>query len=47
MDMSSISAFSSLVGESVVVVGGGFGGLSMACYLVDASADVTLLGKNE
>jgi phytoene desaturase len=33
--------------RSVVVVGGGFGGLSTACYLADAGADVTLLEKNE
>ena len=36
----------SLAGESVVVIGGGFGGLSTACYLADAGADVTLLEKN-
>jgi phytoene desaturase len=36
-----------LAGQSVVVVGGGFGGLSTACYLADAGADVTLLEKNE
>ncbi len=29
------------------MVGGGFGGLSTACYLADAGADVTLLEKNE
>ena len=33
--------------ESVVVVGGGFGGLSAACHLADAGFDVTLLEKNE
>ncbi|QZX99991.1 phytoene desaturase family protein [Halobaculum rubrum] len=38
---------SSLAGEDVVVIGGGFGGLSTACYLADAGADVTLLEKNE
>ncbi|MXR41344.1 phytoene desaturase [Halobaculum sp. WSA2] len=38
---------SSLSGEDVVVIGGGFGGLSTACYLADAGADVTLLEKNE
>ena len=32
---------------SVVVVGGGFGGLSAACHLADAGYDVTLLEKNE
>ncbi|PSQ63553.1 MAG: phytoene desaturase [Halobacteriales archaeon SW_8_66_22] len=34
-------------GCPVVVVGGGFGGLSAACYLADAGADVRLLEKNE
>jgi len=38
---------SALADRSVVVVGGGFGGLSSACYLADAGADVTLLEKNE
>ncbi len=33
--------------ESVIVIGGGFGGLSTACYLADAGADVTLVEKNE
>ncbi|GGL51018.1 phytoene desaturase family protein [Halocalculus aciditolerans] len=37
----------SLAGTDVAVVGGGFGGLSAACYLADAGADVTLLEKNE
>jgi len=36
----------SLSDQSVVVVGGGIGGLSAACYLADAGADVTLLEKN-
>ena len=36
-----------LEGESVVVIGGGFGGLSTACYLAAAGADVTVLEKNE
>ena len=34
-------------GTSVVVVGGGFGGLSAACYLADAGADVTIVEKND
>ncbi|PSQ37739.1 phytoene desaturase, partial [Halobacteriales archaeon SW_10_66_29] len=38
---------SDLDGTQVVVVGGGFGGLSAACYLADAGADVRLLEKNE
>jgi len=33
--------------ESIVVIGGGFGGLSTACYLADAGADVTLVEKND
>ncbi|AXR82852.1 phytoene desaturase family protein [Natrarchaeobaculum sulfurireducens] len=37
----------SLAGESVVVIGGGIGGLSTACYLADAGADVTVVEKNE
>lgn len=32
---------------SVVVVGGGVGGLSTACYLANAGTDVTLVEKNE
>ena len=48
--MDSLSAGSQsepLAGRSVAVVGGGFGGLSAACYLADAGADVTVLEKNE
>ncbi|WP_049927406.1 phytoene desaturase family protein [Halopiger goleimassiliensis] len=37
----------SLSGESVVVIGSGFGGLSTACYLADAGADVRVLEQNE
>jgi len=36
-----------LGGQSVVVVGGGFGGLSAACYLARDGADVRLLEKND
>jgi phytoene desaturase len=36
-----------LSGTDVAVVGGGVGGLSAACYLADAGADVTVLEKNE
>jgi phytoene desaturase len=36
-----------LDGERIAVIGGGFGGLSTACYLADAGADVTVLEKNE
>src|SRR6056297_2138126 len=36
-----------LADRSVVVVGSGFGGLSTACYLADAGADVTVVEKNE
>lgn len=36
-----------LAGRSVAIIGGGFGGLSAACYLADAGADVTVLEKNE
>jgi phytoene desaturase len=45
--MNSVSDLSAVEGASVVVVGGGFGGLSTACYLADAGADVTLLEKND
>ncbi len=37
----------SLAGERVVVIGGGIGGLSSACYLADAGADVHVIEKNE
>ena len=33
--------------ESVVVIGGGVGGLSSACYLAEAGLDVTVVEKNE
>jgi phytoene desaturase len=33
--------------STVTVVGGGFGGLSAACYLADAGADVQLVEKND
>jgi phytoene desaturase len=38
---------SALSDESVVVVGGGIGGLSAACYLADTGAEVTLVEKND
>ncbi|GAB3022621.1 phytoene desaturase family protein [Natronobiforma cellulositropha] len=37
----------SLADASVVVIGAGVGGLSTACYLADAGADVRVLEKNE
>ncbi|WP_137288928.1 phytoene desaturase family protein [Natronorubrum halophilum] len=37
----------SLAGESVVVIGAGVGGLSTACYLADAGADVRVIEQNE
>ncbi len=33
--------------RTVAIVGGGFGGLSTACYLADAGYDVTVLEKND
>ena len=45
--MDAAPDIDTVAGESVVVIGGGFGGLSTACYLADAGADVTLLEKNE
>ncbi len=45
--MNEAPEMDAVAGESVVVIGGGFGGLSTACYLADAGADVTLLEKNE
>ena len=36
-----------LAGESIAVVGAGFGGLSAASYLAGAGADVTLFERNE
>jgi len=38
---------SDVSGDEVVVVGGGFGGLSAACYLADAGAEVRVVEKNE
>jgi len=38
---------SAVAGGDVVVIGGGFGGLSTACYLADAGANVTIVEKNE
>jgi phytoene desaturase len=45
--MRPVRDLNSLAGRSVVVVGSGFGGLSTACYLADAGADVTVVEKNE
>ncbi|MEF8780032.1 MAG: phytoene desaturase family protein [Haloferacaceae archaeon] len=45
--MDTSTDLGSFAGETVVVIGGGFGGLSTACYLAHAGADVTLLEKNE
>ncbi|GAB6880267.1 phytoene desaturase family protein [Halorubrum gandharaense] len=45
--MDAAPDIDAVAGESVIVIGGGFGGLSTACYLADAGADVTLLEKNE
>ncbi len=36
-----------LAGRSVAVIGGGFGGLSAACYLAQAGADVEIIEKND
>jgi phytoene desaturase len=33
--------------DSIVVVGGGFGGLSAACHLADAGADVTVVERRD
>ena len=38
---------SAVEGEDIVIVGSGFAGLSTACYLADAGANVTVLEKNE
>ena len=45
--MDAAPDIDAVAGESVVVIGGGFGGLSTACYLADAGAEVTLLEKND
>ncbi|MFB6302629.1 MAG: phytoene desaturase family protein, partial [Haloferacaceae archaeon] len=44
--MNDVADLGSLAGADVVVVGGGFGGLSTACYLAGAGAAVTLLERN-
>ena len=46
-DMDVAPDLASLAGRDVAVVGGGFGGLSTACYLAAAGADVTLLERTE
>ena len=45
--MDAAPDIDAVAGESVVVIGGGFGGLSTACYLADPGADVTLLEKHD
>jgi len=45
--MDAAPQLDGLADRDVVVIGGGFGGLSTACYLADAGADVTLLERNE
>ncbi|MFB6203648.1 MAG: phytoene desaturase family protein [Candidatus Nanohaloarchaea archaeon] len=37
----------SMEGKKVVVVGGGFGGLSAACFLADSGTEVELIEKND
>jgi phytoene desaturase len=46
-DLNTVDDLTAVAGSDVVVVGGGFGGLSTACYLAGAGADVTLVEKNE
>ena len=36
-----------LDGETIAVIGAGFGGLSAACYLADAGAEVTLFERDD
>ena len=45
-EQPDLSADEPLTGESIAVVGAGFGGLSAAAYLADAGADVTVLERN-
>jgi phytoene desaturase len=46
-EMNAVADLTGVAGAEVVVVGGGFGGLSTACYLADAGAEVTLVEKND
>ena len=46
-DLNDVADLSAVAGAEVTVVGGGFGGLSTACYLADAGADVTLVEQND
>ena len=46
-DMNAVDDLSALAGAEIVVVGGGFGGLSTACYLADAGADVQVVERND
>ncbi|MBP1922772.1 phytoene desaturase [Halorubrum alkaliphilum] len=45
-EASSAPTDEPLAGESIAVVGAGFGGLSAAAYLADAGAEVTVLERN-
>jgi phytoene desaturase len=46
-DMNDVADLDAVAGAEVVVVGGGFGGLSTACYLADAGAEVTIVERND
>nr|WP_280177942.1 phytoene desaturase family protein [Halorussus marinus] len=47
MSVASPDPSMQLADRSVAIVGGGFGGLSTACYLADAGADVTVVERND
>ncbi|ESS05305.1 MAG: phytoene desaturase [uncultured archaeon A07HB70] len=46
-ELNTVDELAAVAGSRVVVVGGGFGGLSTACYLADGGADVTLVERND